>query len=343
MVVKLGRLDAQGRLSPDPVYGSQLSELAVQGIAPEGQMIVHWGRAHRVVSRMASARACVRRVSMRRILGYGPLTPGTLLSARLAPALVGVGLLEAIPDSTLLALADSADANGDGISGRLGQVPALRGEGRVPGRFGWKATQPSVEGQVTMALIGDIGITTPLRAHVEMSEPQRDAAARPTGGEPELDGRPLESLVNYCRTLAVPARRGADDPAILRGARRFEEVGCARCHVPTLTTGPVTPAALSGQTIHPYTDLLLHDMGTGLSDGMPEGDANAVEWRTPALWGIGLAARVGGQRFLLHDGRARSVEEAILWHGGEAGKSRDAFRSLPAAARNELLKFVESL
>jgi CxxC motif-containing protein (DUF1111 family) len=149
--------------------------------------------------------------------------------------------------------------------------------------------------------------------------------------------------VTYCRLLAVPARRDLDDASVRRGAERFREAGCVRCHVPSLVTGDASPAPLARQAIHPFTDLLLHDLGPGLSDGMPEGDAAPSEWRTPPLWGLGLVPAVNGHRFLLHDGRARTPEEAILWHGGEAQASRDAFRSLAVEARRDLLRFLESL
>jgi CxxC motif-containing protein (DUF1111 family) len=210
------------------------------------------------------------------------------------------------------------------------------------GRFGWKAAQPTVAAQVTVALVDDMGITTPARPEPGLTEAQAAARLRRNGGEPELDGKSLEALLTYCRLLAVPARRDLDDASVRRGAARFRELGCASCHVPALTTGAAPAPALAHQVIHPFSDLLLHDMGPELSDGVSEGDARAAEWRTPPLWGLGLARTVNGHLFLLHDGRARTTEEAILWHGGEARRSRDGFRSLPDAARRDLLRFLET-
>ena len=301
------------------------------------------GAGARTGIRTGRTPSCARRASRSRIGATVRSSRDTRLSARIAPAVIGVGLLELVPDSTLLALADPDDRDGDGISGRIHWIARADATTRRAGRFGWKATQPTVADQVTNALANDIGITTPAHPELELSANQRAAAARPSGGEPELDGRPLASLIAYCRMLAVPARRDPEGASVMRGANRFVEVGCAGCHTPTLTTGESGVGALSRQTIHPYTDLLLHDMGPELSDGMPERSAAAAEWRTPPLWGLGLARRVGGFRFLLHDGRAGSLEEAILWHDGEAKHSRDAFRALPATGRNDLLRFLESL
>jgi CxxC motif-containing protein (DUF1111 family) len=342
MITRLASVDDRGAPRPDRVYGTQLSERALQGLEPEGRLAVRWiERAHRYPDGARASLRAPRFAIVER--GYGPIEPSTRLSARIAPAVIGVGLLELVPDSALFALADPDDADRDGISGRVHGSASAGADGRRSGRFGWKATQATVADQIVSALAGDIGITTPAHRTLELSGAQRAAAARPSGGEPELEGRPFASLLAYCRMLAVPARRGAEKPAVMRGAHRFVEVGCAGCHTPTLGTGDSEVRALSRQTIHPYTDLLLHDLGPELSDGMPEKDAAAAEWRTPPLWGLGLAARVDGYLFLLHDGRARSMEEAILWHGGEAKQSRDAFRSLPAPARSDLLRFLESL
>jgi CxxC motif-containing protein (DUF1111 family) len=342
MVVKLGRVDASGRRTNDPRYGGSLSERAVRSLAPEGRLAVTWEDVEQTYG--DGTHATLRRPrSVVTGLAYGPLARDTRTSLRVAPAVFGVGLLESVPDSVLMRLADPNDADGDRISGR---VHALGGGTSGPprlGRFGWKAAQPSVAGQVATALVEDMGITTPARPEPDLGAGQRAARARPNGGRPELEGVALEALVRYCRLLAVPARRDLDDPAVQRGAARFREAGCASCHVPSLVTGAASLAPLSRQVIHPFSDLLLHDMGPELSDDMPEGDAAAAEWRTPPLWGMGLAAMVSGHRFFLHDGRARSPEEAVLWHGGEANASREAFRSLAVDARRDLLRFLESL
>jgi CxxC motif-containing protein (DUF1111 family) len=342
VVVKLGVLDSKGARRPDARYGSVLSERAVQGLAAEGRLVVEWKEVEHAYP--DPARATLRRPSLRVTdLGYGALSGATRLSLRIPPAVIGAGLLEAVPESLLTALADPGDADRDGISGRVSR-PGRGASGAAPaGRFGWKATQPSVAAQVATALNEDMGITSKYRPSTELTSVQGAARKRPSGGSPEIDGAAWEALVNYARWVAVPARRDLDDPAVRRGAERFQDVGCVRCHVATLNTGAADQPALARQVIHPFTDLLLHDMGADLSDGMPEGDAAPSEWRTPPLWGLGLATTVNGHRFLLHDGRARSLEEAILWHGGEAERSREAFRALPVAARRDLMRFLDSL
>lgn len=342
VVVKLGAPDRSNTRRPDARYGSVLSEHAVQGLAAEGRLVVEWEDSEHLYP--DGTRATLRRPTLRvSDLGYGALSAGTRLSLRIAPAVVGVGLLEAVPESLLAALADPNDADADGVSGRVSRPGRGTGAAAPVGRFGWKAAQPTVAAQVATALNDDMGITSPYRPRIELTSVQRAARSRPSGGRPEIQGAAWEALVNYMRWVAVPARRDLDDPGVRRGAERFQDAGCMRCHTATLRTGPADQAALSHQVLHPFTDLLLHDMGAGLSDGMPEGDAAATEWRTPPLWGLGLATTVNGYRFLLHDGRARSLEEAILWHGGEAERSREAFRALPSAARRDLVRFLDSL
>lgn len=341
-VVKLGVSATGEGHEPDPHYGSVLSERAVRGVAAEGRLRVEWEAVPHVYP--DGSRTVLRHPRLRVTeLAYGRMAKSTRISLRIAPAVIGVGLLESVGDSVIAAMADPDDADGDGVSGRVHWQPGGEAGAQRAGRLGWKATKGSVAEQVATALVEDMGITTPSRPSPEISPAARKARARVTGGEPELEGAALEALVQYCRMLAVPGRRNLSDPAVRRGAARFREAGCTSCHVGALTTSEVRPAALSRQVIHPFSDLLLHDMGPELSDGMPEADARAAEWRTPPLWGIGLATTVNGPRFLLHDGRARSLEEAILWHGGEAQRSRDAFRFLSADARNDLIRFLDSL
>ena len=342
MVVKLARLEPGGALGADPHYGTQLSERAIQGITPEGRIAITWQTRSETYPDGSTIELRQPRYQVVE-LAYGDLAPETNLSPRIAPGVFGSGLLEGVPDSVLLARADPEDANADSVSGRVHWVRDPETGERKPGRFGWKAIQATVTGQVTTALVMDMGITTPIRPDVELTAAEAAARARPTGGSPELEGKNFAALVSYCRTLGVPARRGLEDAAVSRGAARFQDLKCVSCHVPTLPVGPASHPAISETVIHPYTDLLLHDLGPELSDGMPEGEAAASEWRTAPLWGMGLAERVDGYRFLLHDGRARTPEEAILWHGGEASTSREAFRQLPAPARQELLSFLESL
>jgi CxxC motif-containing protein (DUF1111 family) len=256
-------------------------------------------------------------------------------SARLAPPLVGLGLLEAVSESTILALADPDDANADGISGRIQTVLDPETGHRRLGRFASKAGKARLSHQIAAALNTDMGVTTAIF-------PMLDGEA--IGGAPELATTDLDKMTRYIALLGVSARRDLSDAQALQGEQLFGSAQCVKCHRPTLTTSPYHPMAeLRGQTIHPYTDLLLHDMGPGLADNLGELDATGSEWRTPPLWSIGLTAGVSGGEAYLHDGRARTLEEAILWHGGEADGAREAFRNMSAADRAALIKFLKSL
>jgi CxxC motif-containing protein (DUF1111 family) len=255
-----------------------------------------------------------------------------------------MGLLEAIPGEQLMALADPDDGDGDGISGRANLVWDLR-DGKLDlGRFGWKANQPSVEQQVAAAFLGDIGITSSLFPNENCPPAQADCGHAFNGGKPEIPDSRLEKVTIYTQTLAVPAMRNTEDKEVKQGARLFVQSQCSVCHTPQHETGdnhPLEP--LRGQIIYPYTDLLLHDMGEGLADNRPDGLASGTEWRTPPLWGIGLVETVNGHTMFLHDGRARNLEEAILWHDGEAKESRKNFMGLTLEERNALIKFLGSL
>ncbi|MEM6570162.1 MAG: di-heme oxidoredictase family protein [Planctomycetota bacterium] len=256
-------------------------------------------------------------------------------SVRIAPQLVGMGLLEAIPEADVQALADPDDANGDGISGRMRIVEDVETGERRLGRFGWKAAEPRVAHQVAAALDMDMGVRTSLR-------PGDDVG--PDVDDVELDDAHLRDLTAYVSLLGVSARRGLASVDALRGEALFAEIGCAACHTPTFRTSSFHPhAELRDQTTHPYTDLLLHDMGPRLASTLIEGGASAAEWRTAPLWNIGLTARVSGAEAYLHDGRARSLEEAILWHGGEGEAARGAYLALPDDRRGELIAFLRSL
>lgn len=336
MILRLS--DAAG--APDPVYGAQLQDLAIPGLRREGRLAVEYRET------AASLRAPRYRIEE---LAYGPLAPDTATSPRVAPPMIGLGLLEAIDEADILARADPGDADGDGVSGRANRVwsPSL---GRMAaGRFGWKAGQATVADQAAAAMAGDIGVSNPLAPAPwgDCTPTQAECIAAPHGGTPEAPEAPeaiMAPITFYSRHLAVPARRDVDAPEVLRGKRLFYETGCVACHAPKHATRRDWPVpGLAGQLIWPYTDLLLHDMGEGLADGFREGRATGREWRTPPLWGIGLTETVNGHRYFLHDGRARGLAEAILWHGGEAEASRDAFRALPANDRAALLAFLGSL
>jgi len=260
-------------------------------------------------------------------------------SVRFAPALVGMGLLEAIEETTILEMADPEDADGDGISGRVQTLKDPQtGELRI-GRFGWKAGQARLTHQIASALSHDMGITTLINPTLD-----RGSAQEGTDFGVELSNADLENWYRYLATLGVPARRNLEDSVALRGEALFTSMNCVKCHKPQITTSPYHPLAeLRDQSIQPYTDMLLHDMGPGLADNLGEGQASGSEWRTPPLWGIGSTTEVSGGEAYLHDGRARNLEEAILWHGGEAEASKEAFRQLPAADRAAAVKFLQSL
>ncbi len=273
---------------------------------------------------------------------------GTMLTVADAVVAAVDRLTAAEPDAALEAAADPDDTDGDGISGRPNMVWDERAQALAIGRFGWKANVITVEQQVAGAFNGDIGITSSLNPNDDCTSTQVDCRDAPSGagpetGEPELTDSRLGSVTFYNRTLSVPAMRDTNDNAVRAGSELFDDFGCASCHTPTHQTGPSDVATLADQTIHPYTDLLLHDMGPGLADGRPDFAASGDEWRTPPLWGLGLIDDVNGHRFLLHDGRARTIEEAVLWHGGEGEAAREAFRLASADDRASLVAFLEAL
>ena len=345
MILRLGLPGplVAGRSPPEPTYGSQLQPLAVAPLPGEGQprvsyreQIGHYGDGSAYSLRQPSYSV--------KEPAYGALHPATRFSGRVAPSLIGVGLLEAVPTSMLEALADPDDSNGDGISGESNRVPVAGTSETLVGRFGWKAAQPSVRQQTAAAFAGDIGITTSLFSRGNCTAAQQGCLEAGSGGDPELSDERLDEVVFYVRTLAVPARRHVDDPLVTRGEQLFMRARCGACHVPTLRTGRFEGVvALSEQEIHPYSDLLLHDMGEALADGISEYRADGRQWRTPPLWGVGLLSTVNNHQFLLHDGRARGFAEAILWHGGEAAESREAFRQMSADERHAVVRFLESL
>ncbi|RRI06317.1 thiol oxidoreductase [Mesorhizobium tamadayense] len=335
---------------PDPVYGSQLQDLAVPGLKGEGRMRIVY--TEEKVKLADGAAVSLRKPSYSiEDLAYGPLGPRTTLSPRLTPPMIGLGLIEQIAPADILAHADPDDRDGDGISGRPNIVrDELSGEITL-GRFGWKAHTASIRQQAADAFARDVGISTPEvpRHWGDCTEAQKDCLAMPNGVQQRLGTAeappPVMDLVTfYSQNLAVPARRDLGEPEVLAGKKQFYEKGCVFCHTPKFVTMRGTAnTAQAFQLIWPYSDFLLHDMGEGLADGQRVGQASGNEWRTPPLWGIGLTATVNGNSFYLHDGRARTLEEAILWHGGEGQKARDRFAAADAADRAALIKFLESL
>ena len=326
----------------DPVYGGQLQDRAILTVPPEGRFLINYREVPGTYEDGTPYTLLQPDYSFAE-LAFGPMHPEILVSPRIAPSVFGGGLLEAIPDAAILARADPDDSDGDGISGRANMVWSVRdGETRL-GRFGWKANVPTLEQQIAGAFHGDIGITSPLFVDENCPTGQDTCQSAPNGGVPEIGEERLAKVVFYNQTLAVPAMRDVDDPQVRRGAGLFLKAGCAACHTPSHTTGEHAAPAVTGQVIFPYTDLLLHDMGEGLADGRPDFLANGREWRTPPLWGIGLIKNVNNHTRLLHDGRARDIAEAILWHDGEGLAAREEFRKMSREEREALLRFLESL
>ncbi|MCC6736142.1 MAG: c-type cytochrome [Bauldia sp.] len=331
-------------------FGGQLQDFGVPGLPSEGRIAIAW--TEEPVT-LAGGETVSLRVPSYSVTegGFGPLPEGTLLSPRIAPQMIGLGLIEAIHPNDILARADPADADGDGISGRVHWVTDIATGEPAIGRFGWKAAQPSIADQSATAFAMDMGLSTALvpRAHGDCGDLQPACLALPTGNPPggfEVAPELFDVVVFYAGHLGVPVRRDFDDPTVLAGKALFYGTGCTACHTPKYVTSndPSVPATLRRQLIWPYTDLLLHDMGDGLADGRPQGDATGAEWRTPPLWGIGLTATVNGEEAgYLHDGRARTLIEAILWHGGEAAAARDAVVGMTPEQRAALIRFLESL
>jgi len=341
-VQAVSELDLERRgVAPHPVYGDQIQNHALLGQKPEGIVEIEW---EEVPGTFADGKTYSLRKPVVSIteLGYGDVPDDLEVSLRVAPQMIGLGLLEAIPEESLRALEDPEDANGDGISGRRNLVWDIAKGAKTTGRFGWKAEQPNVRQQVASAFAGDIGITSTVFTEENHMPAQKIIAE--SGGVPEVTDEILDFVTFYSKLLAVPAQRSHDAPTIMQGRKLFHEAQCVKCHVETFQTGKVDGfPELSNQEIHPYTDLLLHDMGEGLADNRPAFEATGREWRTPPLWGIGMVWTVNQHTNFLHDGRARSIEEAILWHGGEAEASREAYVNLSESERRKLLAFVNSL
>ena len=343
-------IDAYIATAPEPVYGGQLQDFAVAGHPAEGRMVIDYTEIPVLLSEGETASLRAPRYSVAD-LGYGPMDPDVMLSPRVAPQMIGLGLLDAIPAADILAAADPDDADGDGISGRA-QIIMSRQYG-VPmlGRFGYKAGKPSVLEQSAGAFNGDIGISSSLFASAsgDCTDAQSACLAAPNGNTPDHDNAEigdaaLDLVAFYASNLGVPARRDVDGPEVLQGKQVFYDTGCTSCHRPKFVTHRLTDQPeQSFQLIWPYTDLLLHDMGDGLADNRPEGRATGREWRTAPLWGIGMTEQVSGHSYFLHDGRARSLLEAVLWHGGEAEAQKQAVIDMPAEDRAALIRYLESL
>lgn len=327
----------------DPNYGGQFNPRSIPGVPSEGSVTVVWEEETGSYDDGETYTLRRPKVSFSD-LNFGALSTQVMTSPRVAPAVYGLGLLQAIAAQDIRARADPDDSDNDGISGRVNEVWDVAANRSALGRFGWKANQPGLRQQNASAFLGDVGLTTTLFPGQNCPTVQVACSTALHGGEPEVSDHILDRVTFYTTTLAVPARRDWASPTVLRGKKLFGELGCASCHTPRFITG-VDPdfSVVSNQVIWPYTDLLLHDMGEDLADGRPDHQASGQEWRTPPLWGVGLIERVNHHNTLLHDGRARGMAEAILWHGGEAKSSRDGFRALSKAERADLVAFLGSL
>ncbi|WP_432442753.1 di-heme oxidoredictase family protein [Marivivens donghaensis] len=338
------------QVDPDPNYGFQLQDFAVAGQPAEYQLQIEYEEIE--VELAGGETVSLRSPTYTAAdLGYGPLHPDAMLSPRIAPQMIGLGLVEAIPAQDILANADEDDADGDGISGRPNIVWSSEFERPMLGRFGLKAGSPTIRQQSADAFAGDIGISNPLHdgGYGECTERQIACRELIDGGDEdrdglEIDAEGLDLVTFYSRNLAVPARRDVSDTQVLRGKELFYSAGCTSCHIPKFVTNRLEDQPeQSFQLVWPYSDFLLHDMGEGLADHRPEARATGTEWRTAPLWGLGMTERVSGHTFFLHDGRARNVLEAILWHGGEAQAARDTVVEMPKEDREALLAYLDSL
>lgn len=358
---------------PEPTYGDQLHtqsvalqhqlglktpvEMASEGIvAPEAYVYIQWQESQ--FTYPDGTRVTLRKPSLDlKHLAYGNMHPDTQYSLRNAPMVQGMGLLGLVPQESIDALADPNDTNQDGISGRVNQVVDVRTGRSAAGRFGLKANKASIDEIVAGAFANDLGISNPLIPNqpctqaqtVCLEQPDGNGTARENTGV-ELAQPLLQLVIRFTNNLGVPERRRASSEAVVAGRKLFYQTGCAGCHTPSFTTLAEGDARvpdglehLAGQTIWPYSDLLIHDMGPELSDHRPDGLAGGSEWRTAPLWGVGLSAQVNGSKNLLHDGRAQTLEEAVLWHGGEATETKQRFIHLTSIQRQQLIEFVRSL
>ena len=328
-----------GSPNPIPGFGTQIQNQAVFGSVPEARYQVSFTTINETLA--DGTVISLRKPIFTLVDSYIALPSNILLSPRIATPVFGLGLLEAISEADILSKQDINDLDNDGISGKANYVwdPVL-GQTKL-GRFGWKANSSSVLVQCAGAYVEDMGVTN----YVFPNETGFNQSNGQDGlnDDPEISNGILDAVALYCKTLAVPASRSATNIDVRRGAKIFEEISCVKCHSPKQQSSYNAIASISNQIFYPYTDLLLHDMGADLADNRPDYLATGTEWKTRPLWGIGLTQIVNGHTYFLHDGRARNITEAILWHGGEAQNSKEKFKQLSTQKRNELLAFINSL
>ncbi len=334
---------------PEPVYGGQIQSLSISPVRPEGRVKVIYKKFPVFLNggKTVFLRHPIYSVEN---LSYGAMSGSVMTSPRSTPQMTGLGLLEAVHPDDIMAKSDPEDRDGDGISGKPNFVRDTKTGEITIGRFGFKASSGSILMQVAKAFVNDIGISNPLEGSDwgECTKRQTDCRNAPHGaqkhlGDTEAPDPVLEFVEFYSKNLAVPARRNVSDREVLQGKKLFYESQCASCHTPKYVTRKDIEKERGFQLIWPYTDFLLHDMGRGLADGRPSGDASGSEWRTSPLWGIGLVKTVNPNAGYLHDGRAQTLLEAVLWHGGEAQAARDRVVSMTPEQRRVLIRFLESL
>ena len=338
--------DEHGGPKPDPHYGTDLQMFdTITRKDPskrpgEGEVFIDWVTQNFSFPDGENLELRSPKVRVEN-LNFGPLADGIMMSLRNSQAMVGLGYLEAVSEKDILALAVKQKA--EGLNGRPNYVRDDIKKQVSLGRFGWKANQPSVRQQIAGAFIGDMGITSSLYPEQNCTAVQAECKAAivgPTELRPEM----WDAITFWVLSLDAPAQRNKDKPEVKRGEQLFTATGCGGCHVSELQTSKAAHLPqLANRKIKPYTDLLLHDMGPDLADGRPDYKAGGADWRTAPLWGVGLSKQVNASTSLLHDGRARSIQEAIVWHGGEASAARDKFVAMPKAQREDLLAFLSSL
>ena len=346
--------DEHGGPKPHPAYGDQFQNQGLTGkdeynhgkgdrVPPEGTVYIDWEDVTSVA--FADGEKVTLRKPKPRFakLTFGPFGEDTMLSLRFTQPVFGMGLLEAVPEQTLIDIAKKQAEQG--VSGRMNTVWDPYTKQKRAGRFGWKANVSSIRMQIALAFHGDIGATTSLFIEDNCTPAQALCLASTPNNRPEVIDVNWDETEFWTQGLAVPARRNVDDPDFKRGEALFEQAKCAVCHIPTMKTADEFKPLpqLANQTFHAYTDLPIHHMGEPLTAGRPDYDASPTEWRTPPLWGLGLSKVVTGSTAMLHDGRAANATEAILWHGGEAEASREAFRNMEKADLEALLKFLSSI
>lgn len=337
-----GMTDEHGGPLPHLEYGGQLQEESVLNDGGEGSVQVDY--EYKTVYYADGTSKTLRKPIYTVLDQNGQPITGIDISPRVGQHMIGLGLLEAINENDITAYANSETAQQFQVSGRPNYVYSVAHDQMELGRFGWKANQPTIRQQVAAALNGDLGIKTGMFPQENHTALQTDYENLTSGGDPEIEDDDFEKLVLYSSNLAVPARRNYDDEDVKAGAEIFKIIGCTSCHRTAYHTGVHEEfPSLSNQLIYPYTDMLLHDMGEGLADHRADYGASGSEWRTAPLWGIGLIETVNNHTYFLHDGRARDIEEAILWHGGEAETIKNTFINLDAKSRDQVLQFLNSL